>query len=193
MWSPGPLVYYKGNKMLHLEGKGVSRNCQGMCRRDFLSVGALTSLGFSLPQYFAAKARGNVVNDRDQRSCILIFNLGAPSQLDTLDMKPDAPREIRGRGQAARLGEDTDAPACVVNCVQVSSRQAADRLRAVSQHSVRRAAKLTHLNSFRCNCKNHQKFRTRHFGAAVEMSWGSQHASGVGFFADSVMIAGNPV
>src|SRR3712207_8858931 len=25
-----------------------------------------------------------------------IFNLGAPSQLDTFDMKPDAPREIRG-------------------------------------------------------------------------------------------------
>ena len=26
----------------------------------------------------------------------MIFNLGAPSQLDTWDMKPDAPREIRG-------------------------------------------------------------------------------------------------
>ena len=27
---------------------------------------------------------------------ILIFNLGAPSQLDTFDMKPDAPAEVRG-------------------------------------------------------------------------------------------------
>ncbi len=26
----------------------------------------------------------------------MIFNLGAPSQLDTFDMKPDAPAEIRG-------------------------------------------------------------------------------------------------
>jgi hypothetical protein len=26
----------------------------------------------------------------------MIFNLGAPSQLDTFDMKPDAPSEIRG-------------------------------------------------------------------------------------------------
>ena len=27
---------------------------------------------------------------------IMIFNLGAPSQLDCWDMKPDAPAEIRG-------------------------------------------------------------------------------------------------
>ena len=33
---------------------------------------------------------------RDERSAIMIFNLGAPSQLDTFDMKPDAPAEIRG-------------------------------------------------------------------------------------------------
>ena len=26
----------------------------------------------------------------------MIFNLGAPSQIDLLDMKPDAPAEIRG-------------------------------------------------------------------------------------------------
>ena len=32
----------------------------------------------------------------DDRSAIMIFNLGAPSQLDTFDMKPDAPAEIRG-------------------------------------------------------------------------------------------------
>jgi len=82
--------------MLHFEGKGFAHNCQGMRRRDFLSVGALSSLGFSLPQYFAAKAQGNVARNHDERSCILIFNLGAPSQLDTFDMKPDAPAEVRG-------------------------------------------------------------------------------------------------
>lgn len=82
--------------MLHLEGDGVAHNCQGMRRRDFLSVGALSAVGLSLPQYFAAKAMGNVASDHDERSCILIFNLGAPSQMDTFDMKPDAPAEIRG-------------------------------------------------------------------------------------------------
>jgi hypothetical protein len=29
-------------------------------------------------------------------SCIMIFNLGAPSQVDLFDPKPDAPAEIRG-------------------------------------------------------------------------------------------------
>ncbi len=44
----------------------------------------------------AAKAQGAVAKNHDERSVILIFNLGAPSQLDTFDMKPDAPVEIRG-------------------------------------------------------------------------------------------------
>ena len=82
--------------MLHFEGKGIAQTCQGMHRRDFLSVGALSALGFTLPQYMAARAAGSVAKNRDERSCILIFNLGAPSQLDTLDMKPDAPAEVRG-------------------------------------------------------------------------------------------------
>ncbi|HEY5315045.1 MAG TPA: DUF1501 domain-containing protein, partial [Pirellulales bacterium] len=36
------------------------------------------------------------------RACIMIFNLGAPSQMDTWDPKPDAPREIRGPFKAIR-------------------------------------------------------------------------------------------
>ncbi len=32
----------------------------------------------------------------DNRSCIMIFNLGGPSHIDLWDMKPDAPSEIRG-------------------------------------------------------------------------------------------------
>jgi hypothetical protein len=53
-------------------------------------------MGLSLPAYLAAKEQGMVRPEADSRSCILIFNLGAPSQLDTFDMKPDAPAEIRG-------------------------------------------------------------------------------------------------
>ena len=33
---------------------------------------------------------------KDDKNCILIFNLGAPSQLDLFDPKPNAPAEIRG-------------------------------------------------------------------------------------------------
>ncbi|MBU6402831.1 MAG: DUF1501 domain-containing protein, partial [Verrucomicrobia bacterium] len=40
--------------------------------------------------------QGAVSKINNDRSVIMIFNLGAPSQLDTFDMKPDAPREVRG-------------------------------------------------------------------------------------------------
>ena len=80
--------------MLDVTGDGSTKTCDGLTRRDFLQVGTLGALGFSLSQLAALEAQGAVKND--QRSAIMIFNLGAPSQLDTWDMKPDAPREIRG-------------------------------------------------------------------------------------------------
>ncbi|MGL4461160.1 MAG: DUF1501 domain-containing protein, partial [Planctomycetia bacterium] len=87
--------------MLKLTGRGSVQTCDGVSRRDFLQIGSLGAIGLSLPQLLAmeqakaATARGATVGD-DDRGVIMIFNLGAPSQLDTLDMKPDAPLEIRG-------------------------------------------------------------------------------------------------
>ncbi len=82
--------------MLHISGRGQAHTCDGVSRRDFLQVGTLGAIGLSLPELMTAKAQGAVAKDRDERSVILIFNLGAPSQIDTFDMKPEAPVEIRG-------------------------------------------------------------------------------------------------
>lgn len=82
--------------MLKLSGQGKTHTCDGMTRRDVLQVGALGAVGLTLPQYMAAQANGAVKDKNDDRACIMIFNLGAPSQLDTFDMKPDAPAEVRG-------------------------------------------------------------------------------------------------
>jgi hypothetical protein len=82
--------------MLSLTGRGQAHTCDGITRRDFLQVGTLGAIGLSLPDLLAAKALGAVAKDHDERAVIMIFNLGAPSQLDTFDMKPDAPAEIRG-------------------------------------------------------------------------------------------------
>jgi hypothetical protein len=82
--------------MLNVTGRGVAHTCDGMRRRDFLQVGTLGAIGLSLADLVAAEAQGKVVKEKDNRSCIMIFNLGAPSQLDCWDMKPDAPAEIRG-------------------------------------------------------------------------------------------------
>ncbi|MBM3835779.1 MAG: DUF1501 domain-containing protein [Verrucomicrobia bacterium] len=82
--------------MLKITGRGSITTCDGITRRDFLQVGTLGAIGLSLSQYSALKAAGAVSKGKDERAAIMIFNLGAPSQLDTWDMKPDAPREIRG-------------------------------------------------------------------------------------------------
>ncbi|RIK80297.1 MAG: DUF1501 domain-containing protein [Planctomycetota bacterium] len=82
--------------MFKLTGPGSVTTCDGVTRRDFLQAGTLGAIGLSLPQLLAAKEVGAIDERHDDRSVIMIFNLGAPSQLDTFDMKPDAPVEIRG-------------------------------------------------------------------------------------------------
>ncbi len=81
--------------MLTFVGQGKAHTCNGVTRRDFLQVGSLGAVGLSLPQYLQAKENGLADKDND-RACIMIFNLGAPSHVDTWDMKPDAPSEVRG-------------------------------------------------------------------------------------------------
>ncbi len=82
--------------MLKVSGKGSITTCDGVTRRDFLQVGTLGAIGLSMSKLAALQAMGAVPKGDNEKSCIMIFNLGAPSQLDTFDMKPDAPREIRG-------------------------------------------------------------------------------------------------
>jgi hypothetical protein len=82
--------------MLRLTDRGTAHTCDGVTRRDFLQVGALGAIGLGLPQLVAAREAGVVSKEHDDRSVIMIFNLGAPSQMDTFDPKPQAAAEIRG-------------------------------------------------------------------------------------------------
>src|SRR3982751_1572880 len=82
--------------MLTFTGRGSTQTCDGITRRDFLQAGVLGAVGLTLPNLLALKAMGKVADGHDERSCIMIFNLGAPSQIDLFDPKPDAPAEIRG-------------------------------------------------------------------------------------------------
>jgi hypothetical protein len=83
--------------MLDFFGEGKAQLCGGKTRREFLQVGTLAAAGgLTLPHYLAAKESGAVKEGHDENACIMIFNLGAPSHIDLWDMKPDAPKEIRG-------------------------------------------------------------------------------------------------
>ena len=92
--------------MLDLLGDGTAHDCDGNTRRDFLTVGALSALGFSLADFAAAGEAGGVKKGHEERACILIFNLGAPSGQDCFDPKPEAPAEIRGPFKAVSTKGD---------------------------------------------------------------------------------------
>ena len=75
--------------------------CDGVSRRRFLEIGSLGAFGLSLSSLLrreavAADASGRGIQHSSKRSIILIWQHGGPSQLDTFDMKPLAPSEIRG-------------------------------------------------------------------------------------------------
>ncbi len=81
--------------MLTILGRG-GRYCDGVSRRTFLQVGALASGGLTLPRLLAARAMAGSSPAKKPRSAILVFLAGGPSQYETFDPKPTAPRDIRG-------------------------------------------------------------------------------------------------
>lgn len=77
--------------------------CNGLTRRDFLQAGGLGLGGLALSdmlQLQSAQAKeapaGLASSFGKAKQCILLFLYGSPSQLETFDMKPKAPVEIRG-------------------------------------------------------------------------------------------------
>jgi len=83
--------------MLLVSGS-TRRFCDGVSRRSFLAAGSLGVVGVGLPHLLRAESvrKASGATSGKQRSVILIWQHGGPSQLDTFDMKPDAPLEIRG-------------------------------------------------------------------------------------------------
>jgi hypothetical protein len=86
--------------MLSLLGRRV-RLCDGITRRESLRVGALGFSGLRWSDLLAARAAASERKPAagrfgKARACILIFNYGGPSHLDILDLKPEAPAEVRG-------------------------------------------------------------------------------------------------
>ncbi|MCH8922458.1 MAG: DUF1501 domain-containing protein [Planctomycetes bacterium] len=82
------------------------RFCDGIARRSFLQVGAVGAFGFglNLPTLLAQQARAAETGGggKDDVSVIYVFLKGGLSTIDTFDMKPDAPVDIRGDFKPAK-------------------------------------------------------------------------------------------
>ena len=72
------------------------RSCAGISRRELLQVGGAGLLGLHLPGLLAAEEAQTPFPGAKAKSVIFMFLFGGPSQLETFDMKPEAPQEIRG-------------------------------------------------------------------------------------------------
>ncbi len=93
--------------MLKIQGRR-KRVCSGLTRRDVIQAGSLGLLGLNLPQLLAAERAASQLGTENEvgptlpfstgraKSILFLYLFGGPSQLETLDMKPEASSELRG-------------------------------------------------------------------------------------------------
>src|SRR4051794_18181653 len=79
--------------MLTISGSPSSHG-HGMSRRAWLRIGGLALGGLSLPDLLRAGAASGPRTPA--KGIIMVLLPGGPPHLDTFDLKPDAPAEIRG-------------------------------------------------------------------------------------------------
>ncbi|MEX2120215.1 MAG: DUF1501 domain-containing protein [Pirellulales bacterium] len=80
--------------MLSILGQGT-KLCDGITRRELLRVGGLAFAGLTLADVLRLRAAA-APDSRRGKSVIMIWLRGGPSHIDSYDMKPAAPAEVRG-------------------------------------------------------------------------------------------------
>ena len=80
---------------MKIEWGGVNDNCEGVSRRDFLKIGTLAGMGLTLPELVRMREAAAAEGKRPA-NVIFLFLDGGPSHMETFDLKPEAPAEIRG-------------------------------------------------------------------------------------------------
>src|SRR5215203_1288224 len=75
---------------------GAARTCRGVTRRDVLRVGALALSPLTFADVLRARDNPAATTTGRAKSVIMIWLRGGASHIDSYDMKPDAPAEIRG-------------------------------------------------------------------------------------------------
>ncbi|MCB1092520.1 MAG: DUF1501 domain-containing protein, partial [Verrucomicrobiae bacterium] len=88
--------------MMDILGRFDSRQTHGdrLSRRGFLRVGGMAAGGLSLAQLLSAEQQRGT--GRSHKAIINIYLPGGPSHLDTFDLKPEAPSEVRGEFKPIR-------------------------------------------------------------------------------------------
>jgi uncharacterized protein (DUF1501 family) len=80
--------------MLKIRFGSTTGYCDGVSRRSFMKLGAMTIGGLTLADLMRAEAAAGVGGSN--KAIINVHLSGGPSHQDMFDLKPDAPREFRG-------------------------------------------------------------------------------------------------
>lgn len=81
--------------MLTLMGRSDNGSfCDGLTRRNFLTIGTFGLGGLTLPRLLEADSTSR--EPRSTKSVIMIYLVGGPPHQDMFDLKPLAPREVAG-------------------------------------------------------------------------------------------------
>jgi hypothetical protein len=70
--------------------------CDGLNRRDFLTIGGSIAGGLTLPDVLRAENEQGAGGGTQHKAIINVYLPGGPPHLDMWDIKTEAPREIRG-------------------------------------------------------------------------------------------------
>lgn len=118
--------------MLTVWGSQRRRGCDGVSRRDFLSIGAASVCGLSLPGLLQARAMAAQHGHPHQdTSIIFLFLNGGPSHYETFDPKPDNPLPFRSVVGALK----TNVPGTLIGGLFHNLSQHADKFSLIRSYT----------------------------------------------------------
>jgi hypothetical protein len=102
--------------------KSRSGFCDGIARRDFLTIGGMALGGIALPALLQREAAAGI--GKSHKAIINVFLPGGPPHQDMFDIKADAPSEIRGEFEAIK----TNVPGIEIGELFPKVAQLADKM-----------------------------------------------------------------
>jgi hypothetical protein len=113
---------------------GQHQCCDGMTRRNALHIGRTALLGgLSLPALLELQANAATVRPAKAKACIFLMLEGGPSHIDMWDLKPEAPKEIRGTFHPI----STNVPGTRIGNILPHCSKIADKFTIMRSHSHR--------------------------------------------------------
>ena len=115
-------------------GRTDGRFCDGVSRRQMLRLGGTGALGgLSLPGLLELEAKAKSQRRAQAKSVIMIFLEGGPSHIDMWDLKPQAPKEVRGTFHPI----STNVPGTQIGNILPKCAQVTDKFTILRSHSHR--------------------------------------------------------